>query len=594
MKAKSIISDLHLKFAEKPWNETFQLVRRCMDKSRDESKPCEPLVRSLERLQEVFCVSSMSTIKSRLETIAKQQRMGFHITEATCYLTADLFYLEVVLPPCGGVMEVKVAPHGGSPVPSESFLQLLRSQNFTEFAVKLEGLYNQYNIPGDNEAKLKLLASLQYLGKDLQKMSDLQRAQNDFSTAVEMINHGWTGCLIAGKEDCPLTIQFYINPNDDVKMSDQLMETERAIHSAQVTVGNSEVTHMLQMASVITQPAQLDSQGFPEFLPLSNVPCETVPAVFLLKLQPAIPMLPSFVHRITHITDVAIPDVGLQWAPLPKLLMRRSSANTQLSDEQDAIFRVYLPAAVTHSYALPGAAWSEPPHRAAVIDSIPFTHPAHVPALLELLRHQCIINTLLGSCLSSQCEGTGLVCDLHFEVLPESESRFSVTFQRPGADSLAVLLVNVSDPHHIACTLYGVETWDPSLDRYMSDIVKRCLSIPVTLSTLHNKLRDLTSTPLPPACPATTETAENDHSAPSNAAVTGTSGASSVPVSQSATVPEHSFGVSGSACYAVSVSKSESCPEINTTPAINPFSYTAPVGAFPQWVTSNGQLSNPI
>lgn len=44
--------------------------------------------------------------------------MGFHITEATCYLTADLFYLEVVLLPCGGVEEVKVAPHGGSPVVS--------------------------------------------------------------------------------------------------------------------------------------------------------------------------------------------------------------------------------------------------------------------------------------------------------------------------------------------------------------------------------------------------------------------------------------------------------------------------------------------
>lgn len=44
--------------------------------------------------------------------------MGFHVTEATCYLTADLFYLEVVLLPCGGVENVKVAPHGGSPVVS--------------------------------------------------------------------------------------------------------------------------------------------------------------------------------------------------------------------------------------------------------------------------------------------------------------------------------------------------------------------------------------------------------------------------------------------------------------------------------------------
>ena len=45
-------------------------------------------------------------------------RMGFHITEATCYLTADMFYLEVVLLLCGGVEEVKVAPHGGYPVVS--------------------------------------------------------------------------------------------------------------------------------------------------------------------------------------------------------------------------------------------------------------------------------------------------------------------------------------------------------------------------------------------------------------------------------------------------------------------------------------------
>lgn len=43
-------------------------------------------------------------------------RMGFHTTEATCYLTADLFYLEVVLLPCGGLEDVKVAQHGGSPI----------------------------------------------------------------------------------------------------------------------------------------------------------------------------------------------------------------------------------------------------------------------------------------------------------------------------------------------------------------------------------------------------------------------------------------------------------------------------------------------
>ena len=66
-----------------------------------------------------------------------------------------------------------------------------------------------------------------------------------------------------------------------------------------------------------------------------------------------------------------------------------------------------LPGSVMHSYILPGAAWEVPAQRGAVVDSIPFTHPAHVPALLELLRHQCVINTLLRSCMTSQCTGTG-------------------------------------------------------------------------------------------------------------------------------------------------------------------------------------------
>lgn len=62
---------------------------------------------------------------------------------------------------------------------------------------------------------------------------------------------------------------------------------------------------------------------------------------------------------------------------------------------------------MTHSYILPGAAWEVPAQRGAVVGSVPFTHPAHVPALLELLRHQCAINALLSTCVTSQRAGTG-------------------------------------------------------------------------------------------------------------------------------------------------------------------------------------------
>ncbi|XP_034717955.1 mediator of RNA polymerase II transcription subunit 1 isoform X1 [Etheostoma cragini] len=589
---KSIISGLHLKFAEKTWNETFQLVRRCMDRPKDESKPCQPLVRSLERLQEVVTVSSLNTMRSRLEMIAKQQGMGFHITEATCYLTADLFYLEVVLLPCGGVKELKVAPHGGFPVPSESLLQPLRSKHFAEFSGKLAGLFTQYNIPGDNESKLKLFASLQCLGKDLQQISHLPRLPMDSDPQADMINNGRIGCLIAGKEDSPLKIQFYITPTDEMKTSDlQLTDTETVIQAAQVTVGVSDVTHMLQMASVIPQPPQLDAQGFPVFLTLSEGPHEALPAYFLLKLQPAIPMMLSFVKKLSHITDVAIPDYDLQWAPLPKLLMRRSNSH---GDEQDIIFTVPLPGGLRHSYILPGDAWEVPALRGTVMDSVPFTHPGRVPALLDLLRHQCAINTLLRSCITSQCAGTDTACDLHFEVLPESETSFSVTFHRPDADSLGVLLVNIRGLHQITCTLFGAGIGDASLDEYLSTVMKRFMSVPITLRTLYSKLEKITSAPLSPGRPATTE-AENDHSAPSSTAVTDTNGAITT-LSQSAAVPEDSFSVSGSSCCAISVDKSELSellPEIKTSPDVNHYPFD-PVGVFSHWMTSSGQLSELI
>ena len=77
-----------------------------------------------------------------------------------------------------------------------------RSRNFADFSMKLKCLLTQYDIPGDkygllayscfedssllwsfsnfccfffSEIKLKLLASLQYLGKDLQQISNLPR-----------------------------------------------------------------------------------------------------------------------------------------------------------------------------------------------------------------------------------------------------------------------------------------------------------------------------------------------------------------------------------------------------------------------------------
>lgn len=46
--------------------------------------------------------------------------------------------------------------------------------------------------------------------------------------------------------------------------------------------------------------------SYPVFLPLNEVPNETLPACFLLKLQPAVPALMSFVNKLSQITGEVI------------------------------------------------------------------------------------------------------------------------------------------------------------------------------------------------------------------------------------------------------------------------------------------------
>lgn len=62
---------------------------------------------------------------------------------------------------------------------------------------------------------------------------------------------------------------------------------------------------------------------------------------------------------------------------------------------------------MTQAYIFPRAVWDVPAQRATMVEHIPFTHPAQVPALVMLLRHQSAINALLRSCMAtaaSECD----------------------------------------------------------------------------------------------------------------------------------------------------------------------------------------------
>ncbi|KAK1794899.1 hypothetical protein P4O66_010097 [Electrophorus voltai] len=453
-------------------------------------------------------------------------------TETACYLTADLFYLEVLLLPGGGVEDVKVAQHGEAPEVRGSwcpcivnFSCLCRMKKFEEFSQKLTDLASLYNIPGDNDTKVKVYTALQHLQKDLVKISNLPRYLIERDVHVDMVLNGRLGSIMPSRGGSPMSIQYYISPSEILK---KMKHPGVGTHSqvAMVVVGASTTTHRLQMDSVIPTPPQVDSLGFPVLRSLSEVCTESLPASFLLRLQPPLPTLKSLIHKMSQITGPGCiqlpPEAALQRVPLFQLLesaFLEKKSYGRSHDGMDAHFLMSLPDDEFHSYVFCGAAWECDSWNGALLHTVSFTHPAHVPALLELFRHQSAINVLLASCITGHKHHPGLVYDLICEIVPESDYSFSVTFSLLDSDSLAVLFVSVVNSRRVRCRLLMPGGMDHFLDDYICKVLTRCMSIPITMRAIRKRLARMRC---PPPHPSEPDSAVNTKSSPPHLSMSST------------------------------------------------------------------------
>ncbi|KAK7118001.1 hypothetical protein R3I94_021744 [Phoxinus phoxinus] len=568
LKTKTLMSALKTKYADKSWNETMQLVRRCMDKTRGDKRVSEPITKCLEKINEALNASSLTGMVSRLEMIAKQRGLGSHLspTETVCYLTADLFYIEVLLLPGGRVEDVRAAHRGEAPVSSPSLLQLLRMKKFQEFSVKLDDLVSFYNIQGDSDVKAKVYSALRHLETDLFKISHLPRSLRESDLHVDLIMNGRIGNVQPARDGTPTTVEYYISPLD-VLMGLSDTGDVGSGRMALVMVGNSDGSHRLQIESLISSPPQVDSLGFPVFQPLTESCSELLPATFLLKLQPPLPMLSSFIENMGTITDGVMSEKPLQVEPLPQLLIKQRS-HISWTDGIQCV--VPLPASEYHSYVFPGAEWGRESWKGALIHTVPFCHPGHVPALLNVLRHQSAINVLLESCLSDHSHhmDAGSQFDLRCEVLPESDHCLSVTFSLDDSNHLAVLEVTAEDSHQMSCRLLMPDFVDHKLDDYISRVLMRCMSIPITMRAIRKKVSSQTSRPVPdPELSTAMEITSCEPASVSHEAVQEPRTASSSP-----------------GYYLMSVS-SPVADNANTDAVANP-SPCASLAVYPHWVTS--------
>ncbi|XP_072185720.1 mediator of RNA polymerase II transcription subunit 1 isoform X2 [Excalfactoria chinensis] len=511
-----LMEQLYLKYQQRPWTETLKLVHFCMDKPRRSpvsDAPDGPLLSCMEKLQRTlnaWCFSGMhhlewtqlpfsiSLLWRRLSEekafISRSQscklRLNSHVSPSgtACYITSNMFYIEVQLEKDGRVMDAKLAHLGEAPVICDDLVQHLRMKNYDAFGKILEDLSNLYQIPGNSQMKAKGYLALQSLEKDLHSMSLLHRTQ-DVNRVTEVL-HGKVGHLVPRTGGTPMNIEFYISPY-------QILEAELNPGSlvcgtkAVVTVEGTDTLHKLPLSPLLVD-SQAEENGNPTFLPLTDELSVDLSAYFLLKFHQPIPLSLSNLEDIQMLTGIQI--TALKLAPLYELIIQstlKEKCSEDLSMHKSRFF-VSLPDCPKHCYFINKG--SEKSNLAgALVSKIPFTHPKCVPAVIEILRHQMAYNSLISSCVSDKYINEDDSELLYFEVIPHKNTSFSVFFIHPMSENLACVTIDVVTSREVQCNLH-LHPQDPTLnssDGFISRSVKCCLSVPVVMRAIYRNATKL-------------------------------------------------------------------------------------------------------
>ncbi|KAJ6660697.1 hypothetical protein lerEdw1_017694 [Lerista edwardsae] len=467
------------------------------------------LVSCLETLQKALKVTTLPAMTDRLESIARQNGLGSHLSAngTECYITSDMFYVEVHLDPTGQLCDVKVAHHGENPVSCPELVQHLRERNFDEFSKHLKGLVNLYKLPGDNKLKTKMYLALQSLELDLSKMAGMYwQATN--ASPLDKILHGNVGYLTprSGGNSINgfpfpghlMNLKYYVSPYDlleegtgaPIILNENNVPRNMGMNVC-VTIEGTLTMNKLLIAPLIMGSHPVDNKGTPSFSSVTSANSVDLPACFFLKFPRPIPVSRACIQKLQNCTGIPLFDTSPTYVPLYELITQFELSKEEEPGPLNHNMRFYaaLPGQ-QHCYFLNKDA-PLPDGRSlqgTLLSKIPFHHPSRVPLILNLIRHQVAYNTLIGSCVKRTVLKEDSPGILQFEVCPLSDSCFSVSFQHPVNDSLVCVVMDVQDSTHVNCKLYkGLSDALICTDDFIAKVVQRCMSIPVTMRAIRRK-----------------------------------------------------------------------------------------------------------
>lgn len=377
----------------------------------------------------------------------------------------------------------KVAHHG-DPVSCPELCRVLQENDFVTFTAHLEGLIAIYQLNCEKSRKQKAYVALQALESDLATIAELQKFLND---PRQLVCKSPVGILQARRGGFPMQLTFFVSPYDLIdptgKTSVIPFTVENVLsrklgQSVSISIENS-AQHKLQTGSLITSIDGKSIGKMPNFGPLTQLNSLSLPACFTMKLAAPMPLDSECIKKIQKVTNIEISGAQTAMAPLIELITKRSGTQNQA-------FHVKLPDQ-DHTYHMNGGQ-----RQGAIVSSIPFTHPTHVPPVLELLRQQSLFNALISSCVRDQ---PSAAANAHvFEVQAASLTSLCVSFEHPlDNESLVTIEISLTDILGLKCKAYFCSQ-QSELNQFLNEeaaakVLQLSFSIPIMMRSILEKAK---------------------------------------------------------------------------------------------------------
>uniref|UniRef100_A0A8C5MKT4 Mediator of RNA polymerase II transcription subunit 1 n=1 Tax=Leptobrachium leishanense TaxID=445787 RepID=A0A8C5MKT4_9ANUR len=453
---------------------------------------------------------SLSDVMSRIESIANKKGLETHFgpTGEACYITSEMFYVEIQAKRNGHVNFVKVAHHGETPQESEDLLQLLRAKDFETFGTNLEGLLKLYEVEGNSDIKAKVYYALQCLENELYADFNTERMSMNKNKLASVLL-GRVGYITPRRGGIPMTTEFFVSPADLLEVLEP--GTYATGSTGSITICGTRNEYRLSFLPKLdmSHPENNSASVCP-----TNRDLETLklPACFFMTFSEPVVLIVPFIHKLQDITG--LPLFASNKDEIHQILICKHFGSGRAEKVRKGLrFIKSLPDCADQCYYIYNSK-PDPWTDGAQINRIGFTESRHVALILEFLRHQAAFNTLLCSCISSNVTTQDIPDMLFFEVSLLRDATFCITFQHPSGSNLCSVLVCVVTSKHLRCKTC-VHKADPPLpcnDELLAKIIKRSMSIPITMRTIFKKAREFPGQDTTPTIKRSEEVPESNSS----------------------------------------------------------------------------------